>query len=179
MFDKTVPGDIVLLECAMTGVIWRMEVSRTTARRIVVNPSDKEYVFSRSTGKQLHGGEYRIRPLPESHIIKNVKALDVKSRGHQVVQATPSTYRVTSGASGKEYIVSYLPGDDVRCTCPWGIYRRAGVGAACSHRMAVERFRAKADGYKGVKIVSQNADVSQMHRKTVSSGDGVKILARN
>ena len=119
-----------------------------------------------------------------AHKITSHKKVQRKSRTHTVTQVGVSTYRVTSGHSGKTYTVRLQ--DQVRdgavtytgavCNCKWSQYRPASdPRSGCSHVMAVfdfldEKYRPSAWGS------SQQA--KKQHRKTVVIGDGVLLTLR-
>jgi hypothetical protein len=80
-----------------------------------------------------------------------------KAKTHKV-EATPSGFQVTSGSSGKTYIVVPTGGDEATCTCEWGRNRAWRVGDACSHILAVRNY-AKALQEAADKGCSDVADV--------------------
>lgn len=178
MFHNTVAGEVVILVNNVDGATRPVKVDRTTDSRLFVRIGGNEVKFNRTNGKQYGGSSaFQLQVRPEAGTVKNAARLNDKSKGHQVEQVTEHTYRVTSGTSGNQYVVSYLPGESVTCTCPWGILRRSGVDSGCSHRIAVERFLAKAAGYSGLIAVREDDDVTRLHRKAFGGGDGIKFLA--
>lgn len=117
--------------------------------------------------------------------IKNAKAIQTKSRTHDVVALGHGAYEVTSGASGKSYrVLVKADGDDLRsggatCTCNWGKYRprRTGGESACSHVIAAMNWQAEQDGRR-LSAWTDEDRARRQHRPMTDIGDGVVITSR-
>lgn len=109
--------------------------------------------------------------------IKNVKTIQKKSRSHTVTPTGPSTFAVTSGASGNQYRV-HINGSSGSCSCEWAKYRPAGDGrCGCSHVVAVFDYLATEAGRK-VSAWNSQEEAQRQHRPRFSIGDGVILTSR-
>jgi hypothetical protein len=109
--------------------------------------------------------------------IKNVKAIQSKSRTHEVTEIGPDAYSVKSGASGKSYNV-HITAHGGSCSCDWGSFRpRGDTRSGCSHVTAVYNHIAAESGRK-VSAWGSKEDAQRQHKPTLSIGDGVTLTAR-
>ena len=107
---------------------------------------------------------------------RNAKAIQKKSRTHQVEQVSTHLYHVTSGESGKTYQVTMtLSGP--QCGCNWGQYRRPGQPCGCSHTTSVLNYIAKQAGAT-VSVWATAEDAKRQKRSTMDIGDGLIITTR-
>jgi hypothetical protein len=106
---------------------------------------------------------------------RNAKAIQSKSRKHQVTQDAPAGFTVTSGGSGKSYrvILGVVP----TCTCDWGQFRKIGTPCGCSHVVAVYDHLAATSG-RTVSAWASEAEAKRQHRPTIQIGDGIVLTAR-
>lgn len=109
-------------------------------------------------------------------IARNAKALQKKSKTHQIEQLTATTYSVKSGSSGKCYTVT-LQNQGATCNCDWAKYRKAGQPSACSHTISVYNHIAEWAGRK-VSAWSSEEDAERQHRPTLDIGDGIVLSTR-
>lgn len=115
--------------------------------------------------------------------IKNVKAVQKKSREHEVTALHDNVFAVKSGSSTKVYQVRMFREDGFEvcnCTCRWSQFRpRFNPASGCSHAVAVHNFRAQCQGYESVSAWQVDLPkVKQQHRSYASIGDGVVITKR-
>lgn len=108
-------------------------------------------------------------------ITRNAKAIQSKSRKHQVEQTGPAAFTVTSGSSGSQYNIT-LNGI-ARCSCSWGEYRPAGQTCGCSHVLAVYSHLSQAAGVKVMAWASEE-EARRQHRQIVELGDGLTLTVR-
>lgn len=108
---------------------------------------------------------------------RNAKNLQQKSRSHRITQTGPSTFSVTSGASGNEYQIA-LTEHGATCTCTWSQYRpTSDRRSGCSHTVAVYNFIAGESGRKVSAWGSQEA-AQRQHRPTLNIGDDLILTSR-
>lgn len=112
--------------------------------------------------------------------IKNAKFIQEKSRTHAITKIDDLRYKVKSGASGQEYIVTLdTKSDGGSCTCDWAKYRPSIDGrSGCSHVNAVinEWLRENRGRYASVWASQEDAD--RQHRPSFEIGDGVTLTTR-
>lgn len=106
--------------------------------------------------------------------ITNIKSVSKKSKTHEVTR-TNRGYQVISGSSNKAYFVTLSP--IASCNCNWAKYQPQHKPVACSHVQSVIAYEAAQDGYN-VTARAQDADTSNLHRKEIELGNGVKFTAR-
>ena len=102
---------------------------------------------------------------------RNAKAMDSKSKGHEVVEVARDTYEVTSGTSGQTYTVS-LRENGGRCTCDWAKYHRRGEAVTCSHVIAVHKWLAAQEGRRATAWASY-AEATRQHKPLENIGEGI------
>lgn len=112
---------------------------------------------------------------------RNAKAIQTKSRTHEVHPLSANAYEVTSGNSGKAYRVTLLPGGGAACTCDWAKYRPASNGGkcGCSHVLAVYQWQAQFDGKASVSAWASEEKAAKQHRPAITIGDGLVITLRS
>lgn len=106
--------------------------------------------------------------------IKQVKAIQAKSRNHAVTHAGGYQYQVASGSSDKVYTVHYSPkGGYSTCTCDWGKYRPVGE-CGCSHVVAVAQHVA-AQETPTAKVYAWGTEqaADRQKKSKLHLGDGV------
>lgn len=108
--------------------------------------------------------------------MRNAKALQSKSKSHQVTQTSATTYTVKSGSSSKEYTVT-LQNHGAQCTCDWQKYRKAGQPSACSHTISVYNHIAEWTGRK-VSAWGTEEQAKKQHRPTLDISDGITLTTR-
>ena len=104
---------------------------------------------------------------------RNAKFIQAKSKRHEVLELDATHFKVTSGASGNEYMVYY---DGVRsvCQCNWGQTRPRGMRCGCSHVIAVVRHvEAKA-----IAVWANKEDATRQHKHIIEHGDGILVTVR-
>jgi len=111
-----------------------------------------------------------------SKIIKNAKKIQGKSRTHEVSHLSGNTFEVISGASGKTYTVTTIPGG-ARCTCNWGKYRKGWGQSGCSHVVSVYDWLESQRG-RSVSAWASRDDAKRQHRPSMGIGDGVVLTSR-
>ncbi len=107
--------------------------------------------------------------------ISNPKALQSKSRTHEAIQTSETTFEVTSGSSGNRYYVDLLPDGGMKCSCKWGQYRTGkDPRSGCSHVQAAYTL------YTGRKASAWNTaqEAHRQHRPVIEIGDGVVLTTR-
>lgn len=111
--------------------------------------------------------------------IKNPKAIQSKSRTHQVARRSDGVYDVTSGASGQTYTVCLLPHGGAACTCDWSKYRPASNQgqSGCSHVVAVFDHLA-AEAGRSASAWGSPEQAARQHRPAFDIGDGVILTTR-
>lgn len=121
--------------------------------------------------------------------ITNAKKVNRKSKTHTVNELAPNTYRVTSGASGKSYVVRGHTNErrlgrntyvTYTCSCPWGRYRsnKDAGRSGCSHVQAVVAHLEKERGSRTVSAWNNEDDARRQHRPQINLGDGVTMTTR-
>jgi hypothetical protein len=108
-------------------------------------------------------------------ITRNAKAIQAKSRKHQVTQEAPAGFTVKSGSSGKEYRV--ILNGIASCTCSWGEYRTIGTTCGCSHVLAVYSHLSQEAGCK-VSAWTSEAEAKKQHRQRIGEIEGLYLTAR-
>ncbi len=113
-----------------------------------------------------------------SRKITNAKAVQRKSRNHNVSQISDTVYTVTSGASGNAYTVTLQPAGGATCTCEWSKYRPSGdKRSGCSHVVSVFNHITEQAGRKAMAWASED-EAKRQHRPAVNIGDGVTLTFR-
>lgn len=107
--------------------------------------------------------------------MRNAKAIQSKSKAHQVTQDAPAGFTVKSGSSGKSYRV--ILGTVPTCNCSWGEYRHIGTPCGCSHVVSVYNHLSSQAGYK-VSAWSSQEEAARQHRTRIEVGDGITLTAR-
>lgn len=105
---------------------------------------------------------------------RHTKTLQKKSRTHHVAMAPNGPgYLVTSGSSGKEYIVREA-GDKFLCSCDWHTYHPEGE---CSHTAAVREWLAQAGG-RTVYLKDSVDAYRTSHQKFEGYNQGIIITSK-
>jgi hypothetical protein len=107
--------------------------------------------------------------------MRNAKAIQSKSKTHQVTQLTSTTYEVKSGSSGSVYTVTLS--NQPQCSCDWGKYRKAGSPCGCSHVLSVYAYIAEWTGRK-VSAWASEEDAKRQKKQVVDLGDGITLTTR-
>lgn len=121
--------------------------------------------------------------------IVNAKAVQKKSKTHTVTEVSPNVYQVTSGASGKSYVVRGHTNErrlgrstyvTYTCSCPWGQYRsdKDAGRSGCSHVQAVVTHLEIARAGRTVSAWGNTDDADRQHRPQIVLGDGVTLTTR-
>jgi hypothetical protein len=106
--------------------------------------------------------------------MRNAKAIQQKSKSHQVTQLTSTTYEVKSGSSGKSYTVTQL-NTGFTCSCEWGQYRkRNDPRSGCSHTVSVVSYLASWEGRR-VSPWSSEEQARKQH-KPIETGLGDNLV---
>lgn len=109
--------------------------------------------------------------------ITNPKAVQSKSKTHEVTRITGNTYRVISGSSKNEYTVE-IDGSAGRCNCTWSQYRPANdQRCGCSHAIAVFQF-IESQRQRTVSAWVDQDQAARQHRPTIFIGDNVYLTSR-
>jgi len=106
-------------------------------------------------------------------IERDAKAMQKKSRRHQVRDLDGGLYEVTSGASGQTYTVN-MCGGVTRCTCDWGKWTSVGEQTVCSHVLAAQEYLARQDG-RTISAWSRESDAAKQKRIQQYLGQGVTV----
>lgn len=112
--------------------------------------------------------------------ITNPKTLQKKAKSHTVTPLDHNTFRVTSGASGNEYLVRLQNGiEGAVCDCPWGAYRTYGdhYRSGCSHVQAVYRH-LEGQRNRAPSAWASREDAQRQRRPMLDIGDGVILTSR-
>lgn len=122
--------------------------------------------------------------------IKNAKALHEKSKTHEVqsLDAVGNTWQVTSGTSGKHYVVRLqretrdgaIRFNGARCSCPWGQYRPSAQGfrSGCSHVQAVFAHLVEREQNRTTSAWASAEDARRQHRPILALDDGLYLTTR-
>lgn len=124
-----------------------------------------------------------------SRNIKNVKAVNKKSRGHTVCEVSPMIYEVTSGTSGKYYAVQGHNNENrmgkstyvtYTCSCKWGQYRsnKDAGRSGCSHVQSVVAYLEMERSERTVAAHDDSASADRARRPQINLGDGVIMTTR-
>lgn len=108
--------------------------------------------------------------------MRNAKAIQSKSKTHEVTQTSATTYTVKSGSSGSVYAVT-LQNQGATCQCDWAKYRKAGQPSGCSHVVSVYAHIAEWAGRK-ISAWSSEEDAKRQHRPTLDISDGIILTTR-
>lgn len=109
--------------------------------------------------------------------IRQPKAIQKKSRRHQVRQIRPNWFRVSDIDTHRVYDVN-LGVNGGTCTCPWGRHRPGNDHrSGCSHVIAALNYRAHRQG-RQISVWTDEADARRQHRPMLKIGDGVIITSR-
>ncbi len=110
--------------------------------------------------------------------MRNAKAIQSKSKTHEVTQLATNRYTVKSGSSGKSYTVTQLS-TGFTCSCDWGSYRkRNDPRSGCSHTIAVVDYLASWEGRR-VSAWSSEEQAKRQHKPMETGlGDGVTLTTR-
>lgn len=109
------------------------------------------------------------------NITRNAKAIQKKSRQHEVTQDAPAGFTVKSGSSGKSYRV--ILNGIATCTCDWGQYRKIGTPCGCSHVLAVYSHLSQAAGVKVMAWASEE-EARRQHRQRLTTIEGLVLTVR-
>lgn len=106
--------------------------------------------------------------------ITQVKTVYNKAKTHKVEYLYKDQYKVTSGNSGRFYVVS---ADKNRCTCDRQTFTKRGHTNACSHVQAVF---AHCQAQYQLVARQEGENVKGLKRKVFSGleSDGVKFTGR-
>lgn len=121
--------------------------------------------------------------------IINVKKVHEKSKTHKVTQLSPLTYKVTSGSSGKFYVVQGHTNENrlgrntyvtYTCSCPWGRYRsnKDAGRSGCSHVQAVVAHLEMERSERTVSAWGDTESAERQRRPQINLGDNVIITTR-
>jgi predicted nucleic acid-binding Zn finger protein len=121
--------------------------------------------------------------------IVNAKKVHKKSKTHTVNELHPNTYQVTSGSSGKSYVVRGHTNENqigrntyvtYTCSCPWGKYRsnKNAGRSGCSHVQSVAAHLEKERAGRTISAWSNEDDAKRQHRPQIVLGDGVTLTTR-
>lgn len=117
-------------------------------------------------------------------INRNAKGLQAKARTHSVklLDASTQRYEVTSGGSGKVYIVNVFLNGGASCQCDWAVKRVDALvenqgAVVCSHTIAVFEYIAQ-HGHKAVSLHTNRDTARAQHRPVVDVNDGVILTVR-
>lgn len=111
--------------------------------------------------------------------MRHPKAIQTKSRLHEVKQLGPESFEVTSGASGKQYTVTLME-TGATCSCEWAKYRPSENNgqSGCSHVVAVYQWTEKNRGAQSVSAWADLEEAGRQHRKVLDIGDGLLLTVR-
>lgn len=104
---------------------------------------------------------------------RNAKFIQAKSKRHNVLQLDATHFKVTSGASGNEYMVMY-DGQRSVCQCNWGQTRPRGMRCGCSHVVAVVRHIEE----KAIAVWATPEDAKRQKKHIIDHGDGILVTVR-
>jgi hypothetical protein len=108
---------------------------------------------------------------------RNAKAMQTKSKTHEVTHLTGDTYTVKSGSSKNEYKVT-VSGQGATCSCEWSKYRPANDRrSGCSHVISVINYIEAGRGRK-VSAWASEDDARRQRRPQVNIGDGILLTSR-
>lgn len=121
--------------------------------------------------------------------IVNVKKVAKKSKTHKVTPLTTLTYQVTSGTSGKSYVVQGHTNENrlgrntyvtYTCSCPWGKFRsrKDSARSGCSHVQAVVAHLELERNERTTSAWGDTESAERQHRPQVNLGDGVILTTR-
>lgn len=108
-------------------------------------------------------------------IHRNAKAIQKKSRQHEVEQVAPAGFVVKSGSSGKSYRV--ILNGIATCSCDWGQYRKIGTPCGCSHVLAVYSHLSEQAGCKVMAWASEE-EARRQHRQRIGEIEGLVLTVR-
>lgn len=107
---------------------------------------------------------------------RQAKALQKKSKTHEVKNAGNGKFIVTSGATGAQYTVTLLGNAQATCTCPWAEKRGLeGKPVACSHTVAAFDH---IDETRRVSAWESKEKARKQHRPIIDLGDGLILTSR-
>lgn len=110
--------------------------------------------------------------------MRNAKAIQSKSKTHEVTQLTTTTYTVKSGNSGSLYTVTQL-NTGFTCSCDWGSYRkRNDPRSGCSHTVAVVSWLASWEGRRVSAWASEEQACKQHKSIETGMGDDLTLTTR-
>jgi hypothetical protein len=110
--------------------------------------------------------------------IKNVKAIQRKSRQNEVRPLGSNTFHVVSATSRNVYQVNYSP-NGCTCDCVWGQHRpEPDRRSGCRHAIAVMNFVAENEQGRCVMAWSNDREAQRQHRPVLPIGDGVILTSR-
>src|SRR5436190_18210011 len=110
--------------------------------------------------------------------IKNVKAIQRKSRQNEVRPLGRDTFQVVSATNRNVYKVKYGP-NGCTCDCVWGQHRPApDLRSGCRHALAVMNFVAAHEQWRCVMAWSNDRDAQRQHLPVLNIGDGVILTSR-
>jgi hypothetical protein len=110
---------------------------------------------------------------------RHAGSLQKKSKSHEIAKLDERNYKVTSGATGKEYTVTMFETNGASCTCDWMKYRPAENNGrcGCSHVIAVIAYIQK-ENERTVKTFTGWEQVQKAHRQVLDIGDGLLLTTR-
>lgn len=113
--------------------------------------------------------------------VTNPKAIQNKSRLHQITPIDNGQFLVTSGVSGEVYTVRLQPSNiqGAVCNCNWGQRRprHDAWRSGCSHVVAVFNYLEQT-GNRSVSVWTSEDDVKKQHRSSYAIGDGVTLTSK-
>lgn len=108
--------------------------------------------------------------------MRNAKALQSKSKQHLITRLSPTSYRLTSGSSGNQYIIN---SDTLSCSCPYGQHRPTNdKRSGCSHVVAVLSYIKKMEEERTLTICATEEAALKSKRALAGGFDGLIILSR-
>ena len=113
--------------------------------------------------------------------MRNAKALQAKTKTHNVTPLDHNTFEVVSGSSGSRYLVRLDPSiSGGVCNCEWGKYRRGAdfYRSGCSHVQAVYKHLENLAGRETSTWASEE-DARRQHKPAVNIGDEIWMTSRS
>lgn len=108
--------------------------------------------------------------------MRHAKQLQKKSRQHFITRLSDTCYTLTSGSSGRKYVVNPVT---LRCSCPYGQHRPASdKRSGCSHMLAVLSYVKEMEEERRLSACATEEEALRGKRALAGGFDNLILVSR-
>lgn len=108
--------------------------------------------------------------------MRHAKQLTTKSRQHLITRFSDSQYILTSGSSGRKYVVNPIA---LTCTCPYGQHRpQSDKRSGCSHVLGVLSYIKEMEEERTLSACATEDEVMRSKRSIAGGFDNLILVSR-